>query len=358
MSKEKTERYYKGEHGKISVSENDESEFKIGLFFIGEKEAGIGSLPDKSELRIAEVGKEIWDIYLPHRYGYEQKQSAHVGDLILSDGARLPSYRQEQKKERRLRSFFVMAHGHPNDLEIRVEIRDGKLIVMIKRGNGATPDNPVIRRNEIKIVAHIDEKIETILAELPKVYKNKLGFEFNKKSGLYEPMQTNSMRLKSKVRDRVETKFGLLDFVIEPAFDLGSGRLIAERQDNDPRNYKSWPIREFEKEVKGIYIPDQEDDLKAHPEKFGLTSEQIGELCTDILKPEREDLLEIAMLCLLNGRRSDQVRYGDIDVADVFTSKSAPGLRLLKPYLETGEKGLKTLIRSIRKYDTHPFEWR
>lgn len=358
MAKEKAKKVsFKGEKSKIFVDENDESEFKVGLFFKEELTRGVGQCPGKSELRIAQIGKEIWDDYLPQRYKYENDQSAQVPDLILSDGARLESYRQEQKKERRVRSFFVMAHDHPKDLEIRMEIRDGKKVIMIKKGNGATPENPVIRRNEIKITAHIDEDIKHVLTELPKEYKSKLGFEFNQKSGLYELMQTNSMRLKTKVRDRVVTQYGTFDFVIEPAFDLGSGRLLAGGPEISRTGYISWPIREFEKEVKGIYIPGHKDDVKAEPEKFGLSREQIGELCTEILIPERLDLIEGAMLYLITNARKDYARYGDIDICDVFTSKSTPGMRQLTPILGGGEKALKTLVQRANQHNKRPFQW-
>lgn len=327
MSRTQEKISYKGKFGRITGTQNDESEFKVGLFFSDEIAGVRQDRPKGSEVRILEVGEEIWLEYLKHRYAFEEKQDASADRLDLADGDQKPSFHQEQDKERRLRSFFIMAHGHPYDLEIRVEHRDGEKITMLKKGNGANPANPIIRRQEFKLVSDIRESTEDVLRGLPKKLQTALGFEFGKNNRLYEPLQSNSMRLKTKVRLIRDTEFGLMNFVIEPAFDEGSG-LIATAD--------RWAIREFEGEVKGVYKIGSERDIKANPESAGITHEEMGRVCAEVLKPEREDYMEFAQLYLLQKARDDAAKYGDIEVAGVYDSKSTPGRRILNDRLKKG----------------------
>lgn len=321
MSKQKTKKIlYSGKFGDIEGSENDESEFKVGLRFLNEISGEQLDRPKGSEARIMAVGEEIWLAYLQHRYAYEERQNAANKPLHLADGDKKPSLHQEQDKEVRLRQFFILAHDHPYDLEIRCEIRDGKKITMLKKGNGATAADPVIRRREIKLVSDIRENMTDILRGLPKTLKRDLGFDFRNSSQVFGALGSNSMRLKTKVRLLADTQFGPLNFVIEPAFDEGSGLTVTQER---------WPIREFEGEVKGMYKIGSNVDIKADPESAGISYEEMGALCANVLKPERDDYMEFAQLYLLEKARDNPQKYGDIEVSAIYSSKSSPGRRLL-----------------------------
>lgn len=339
MSKERLQKLtYKGEYGKIIVSGNDESEFKIGFFFKNELQAEWNKACVYDETRIASIGLEVWNAYLQHRYSYEAMQEASLEPLVLADRSTIPSFHQEQKRESRLRSFFIMAHNHPADLEIRVELRDGKKIIMLKKGNGASQENPIIRRHELKLVCDVHESTEHALLALPDIYQEEMGFRFNKHNRLYEPMQSHSMRAKTKVRLRHDAFRGSLVFAIEPAYDMGSGLVVTDVR---------WPIREFEGEVKGIYRINGKIDIKANPESLGLSHEEIGALCAEVLQKERDDYLEFAQLHLLCKARDNPARYGDIEVAGIYDSKSTPGRKILNAELARGQS-LEKLMRCLR----------
>jgi hypothetical protein len=338
---------YKAEYGRVAMAENDESEFKIGFHYKDEIDNPNRFLDIRDEARIADVSKEIWYAYRAHRYNFEERSGASHTKLTLADGTQRPSYHAEQGKENRFRSFLILGEGHPKDLEIRVEYRDGKKIMMLKKGNGADSASPVIRRQELKLTADVRESAQVMLASLPNAYKDTLGFEFNSKSGIYEPMQTNSQRLKTKVR-LIDTDHGPLEFHIELAHDLGSGLTI---------NGLRWPIREYEAEVKGIYEPGNKIDIKEHPDILGLTHAQVGKMCQSVLEPEREDFLEFATLYLLSKSREDPDRYEDICVEPIYYSKSHPGRILLQGVVEQGPQALKQLCYDQKTDGPRPFNW-
>jgi hypothetical protein len=337
---------YKGEFGTISVAENDESEFKIGFVFRAEIDDPKRFWQLRDEARIADVSKEIWYAYRAHRYAYEARSNAVPEQLILADSSRRPSYHAEQGKERRLRSFFVMSNEHPRNLEIRGEDLDGKRILMLKKGNGAQPPSYVIRRKEIKLTADVRETPEAMLRLLPDHYKGELELEFNKKSRIFNPLQTNSQRLKTKVR-LLETERGPLEFHIEMAHDLGAGLTIDGLR---------WPIREYEAEVKGIYRPGEKIDLKEHPEVIGLDEDDIGKMCVSVLAVEQADFMEFSMLYLLSKAREEPERYGDIEVQPISYSKSYPGRMLLEDVISAGKKALHQLCYD-KKGVARQFDW-
>ena len=338
--------YYVGDFGNITIEENDESEFKVGYVFSSEINNPSRFETVRDEGRIADVAKEIWYVYRSHRYAFEAAAGLTNSQLMLADQSLRPSYHAEQGKENRLRYFLVLADEHPKDLEIRTEDKDGERILMLKKGNGATSGSPVIRRKEFKLVADVRETPSSILRHIPLKYKKELGFSFNKKSKVYNPMQTNSQRLKTKVRLQ-ETSYGPLEFHIELAHDQGSGLTV---------NGLRWPIREYEAEVKGIYRPNDKIDVKENPQLLGIGEEEVGHLCEEVLKVEQEDFIEFSNLYLLSKTRDNPDRYGDINIEPIYYSKSHPGLILLDDFISQGKKAMKSLCYD-KKGDPRPFNW-
>jgi hypothetical protein len=339
---------YKAKFGRIVISENDESEFKVGFLFKDEPGNPERFWTIRDEARITDVSKEIWYVYREHRYAFEENSGAAHTQLTLADETVRRSYHAEQGKENRFRSFYLLAEDHPSDLEIRVEVRDGKKIMMLKKGNGADVQSPIIRRQELKLTADVRETEESILSHLPREYQDTLGFEFNKKSGIFMPMQTNSQRLKTKVRFLQDSNQGHFVFHIELAHDSGSGLTI---------DRKRWPIREYEAEVKGIYELDGEIDIKHNPEIFGFDYETIGIMCERALQFEREDFLEFATLYLLEKSREYPERYADICVDSIYFSKSHPGRILLKDVIDQGQIAMKKLCYDQKTGEPKPFQW-
>lgn len=325
--------YYEGKFGRITVSLNHESELKVGFVYqdevipdiAGPPPAFLGAQPDmfgpeQDERLIASVSEEIWQDYLQNRYDMEAKAGLGSLEVVLKDGKTIPSHHQEANKSTRVRHFFTLAANHPHDLEIRQEIRDGQKIVMIKKGNGAHVGDPVIHRQEIKLVCHVDEPIEIILAKLPDEYKEMLELKFDEKSEVSSTLETNSMRQKSKVKTTLEYKGQMLDIYVEPARDIGSGTIKGTE--------KRWPIREFEAEVKGIYLVGSDIDIKDDPEIVGWTQDDIKQIAIEVLGCEQKLFIESAWNYLERAAGESSARYGHITVQPIFDSKSKPGLKI------------------------------
>ena len=251
--------------------------------------------------------------------------------MEFHDGSKRKSYHQEQDKELRERSFFISIDGIPYDLEIRQERKDGKLITMIKKGNGADDEDPVIKRHEVKLTSDLDITLEDLLLSLPQDVKGRLGLEFNEKSRIFcRTANTIYAPIKTKIRSTYESRIGPLTIVFEPANDSGTGKNIAD--------YK-WPIREFEGEVKGIYLPTQDEnlkdvDLKENPEAAGLTEDDIEEISRTFLKRAQQNFMNFAREYLEEKRAANPSRYAGIDVIPIYDSKSSPGRKQLQPLLE------------------------
>lgn len=335
---------FAGRCDKVSIKFNIEAEYKTGLFFRAELESAApvdAAMLD--EVRIAAVGREIWDAYKEERFKQEERAGLAPAPLTLANGATIPSCRSEQKKERRIRPFFIMANGHPRDLEIRQEIKRGRMTTMIKLGNGANDDDPVINRREIEITSHVDEDIGTLLrgllqADLKAETRKALTFAFNEQSSFVPALQSETMREKCQnVRAPYTDQDGQEYIVVfEPAFDLGAGLTMAGQP---------WPIREFEGEVKAIYKKDGAVDIKAVPDEAGgYESADIRRISEGVLRAERQFFMDFADAFLQRKTRENPARYGDITTAPIYKSKSRPGLAMIGPLLESGGKKIQKAI--------------
>lgn len=353
--------YYNGKFGRIMVSLNHESELKVGFVFHDEVNPDIvRSLPkflgaqfnlfdvEQSERLIASVSQEIWKSYLENRYDMEAKDELGPPEVTLKDWTTIPSHHQEANKSTRVRHFFTLAANHPHDLEIRQEIRDGQKIVMIKKGNGAHVKSPVIHRQEIKLVCHVDEPIEVILARLPEEYKEMLELEFNDKSEISSTLETNSKRQKSKVRTSLVYKDQPLDVYVEPAHDLGSGVVKGTEE--------RWPIREFEAEMKGAYIPDRPIDIKKYPESIGWTNDDIKQIAIEVLEQEQKLFMDSAWNYLEHSAGHDSARYGNIAVQPIFNSKSKPGLRMQEEIMAADPEIWQKVLKAAQRGDAVSYE--
>ncbi|MEM6811785.1 MAG: hypothetical protein AAF549_04880 [Pseudomonadota bacterium] len=330
---------YKGH--KVVIEPNRELEFKIGLRYLHEVAPDTDQSTYKSgERHIMEKSDIIWRAYLKYRYGMEKDQGLSLDGVMFSDGSSLPSIHQEQNKERRVRDFYDSIEGIPDDLEIRTEIKDGKFILMVKKGNGASEDNPVIERQELKLTTSIGPSVREILGALPIKIKQELGIETKQIKGLFPGSQSQSMRTKSKIRGYASTKIGPLVVVFEPANDRGSGINLAGQP---------WPLREFEGEVKGIYKPGDDTDLKKHPEHAGLTEDDIREISNEFLIEEHKRYAEFVSDYLVKQAGDKPCHYGGLTLQSVFHSKSFPGRQSLRPILATQTRILKDAIRDVRE---------
>lgn len=343
---------FDGKRGKVSFEFNQEAEYKVGLFFRHEPRPSAPDIKPSAKIderRIASVGMEIWTAYRETRYEKEDREGLGPEQITLADGQQWESYRSEAKKERRIRPFFIMAAGHPCDLEIRQEIKNGKKMTMIKLGNGAHDGAPVINRKEIMITSHVDEEIGTLLrgllaAELSEKTRELITHAFNEQTSFVPALRSETIRDKSQ-NIRTHYKQGGRDFVVvfEPAYDLGSGRTMAGQP---------WAIREYEGEVKHIYLKDSDVDIKENPEEAGLSEEDIRAISENVLLRERRDFINFAERYLAEKTLQDPVRYGDIMIEPIYKSKSRPGLNKLNPVLEQGGSAVE---RAIKYNQEHGF---
>ncbi len=336
--------YFQGQYDKVTIKFNAEAEYKIGLFFCSELAPENVTANDNppDEVRMTEIGREIWDAYRQQRYEDEDEEGLGPEPLPLADGQTIPSYRSEEKKERRVRLFFIMAAEQPGSLEIRQEIKGGKKMTMIKLGNGAHDDEPIIDRREIIMSSHIDEDIGTLLrglleADLSEGTRQAITHAFNEHSLFVPALQSDTMRDKSKnIRTRYTAHDGTRYVVVfEPAFDLGSGTTMAGQK---------WPIREYEGEVKGVYEEGSAINIKDNPEAGGLTAEDIKAISEDVLTRERHNFVDFAKGYLAAQSKTDPDRYGDIKIRPIYKSKSRPGVELLEPVLESGGEAVELAI--------------
>lgn len=329
---------------RVIVSVDDEYEFKLRLQrYFSDADTG----KRMSDARLAQAGKVVWNAYKRHRYSQEMQDGLEPPREVFPDGTSIKTPHAEYDKERRTRRFFI-ATGMPKDLEIRQEIKDGEVITMIKKGNGATVENPAIKRIEVKLKydASVDIPIEELLAGLPRDIKNLLELDCSQIENIFPGVELNSHRYKTLVQSWIQSQAGPLLVKYEPAHDVVNGvNIIGQRR----------MFCEFEGEVKGIYADtDSKVDLKEHPDHVGLTDQDIDVISQDFLRDESNAFQVFATDFLHDKAVAHPDRYRALEIAPVFTSKSHDLKEDMKPALVTQSDILQEAITAARNGDFVP----
>jgi hypothetical protein len=309
---------------RIKITVNEEAEFKIGLIASGQ-----------SRGREAEISKDLWDAFSAHR---EDMWRDEIGPRYIerANGLRILTPAQRETKAYRER-HFMFGENNPDNGEIRIE----GLKTMIKISDAAqkTP-----RRGAEKKTAGIIHRREVMIerqqpglldfTKLPDPYKDTLTHIFGSAAKLFPGYRTESTREKLLVDTYHMAPDGnRLRVTMELAYDIGAGRTLAGDMID---------ITEFEGEVKSIRREDGVD-IKKNPAMSGLTKDDIRKMSDQILEKENRLFMDFAAGYLARNNLMD------CSVVPIFESKSAPGIRALKPLLLNGGPDVGRAIENVRK---------
>ncbi len=346
----------------LDVKINEEAEIKIGFGREDEKDVPLNERVYDNEAPVMRAMSRLWTSFRKARKKKENEEGPELspGRVPFADGTSRESRRKSTEKEYRLRHFFQFAAlGETPEiiaipgLEIRQEEKDGRMVTMIKIGNGASEDHPVIHRKELEVKSDFDVDIRTILSAvlktIPEEFPDKTGTrkaltDALENKVLFSGIKSGSDREKKYYNTyaKRQSRFGPMTLELEWAMDQGSSITTFQ---------KTSAIREFECEVKAIYVcqDNKQINVKTSPEKYGFTKEELLEISTEVLEEEYKSF-QCAAEKHFNSRQ--ETKDGRIAMAiwGVFHSKSHPCCEMLKADIKTQPKQARERVQDLAEH--------
>ncbi len=364
------------------------SDIKVDLFIESEIKITLERVVSKTARTFNNVANTfrtytdaLWNSFCVYRARDIQPKDGFPLESIDPD---TPPRIPERTKPTRNRIFHAVVGDvpHPKDLEIRQEEKNGKLVTMIKIGNGATPENPVINRLEIEITSPKDTPMTEILAAAQKeeypegwLAQERLQTLVNaaENEQLVPGIRTVSDRHKlEKIIAPVEGWEHILEGLQEKypkkLKDVRPEDLTVEiefaldRMRGETAAGQEWKNDQIEAEIKNVFLKGR--SIIDDPKNAGFTEDALREIKNLALMKEHRRLTEF----LENGNMAYHIQMQSgvtlpegcgVTPKSEFGSKSLSGLTMLQEaFSNTASRGCDALIycRSLLGKGYHVIE--